>query len=64
MEREVRDRRSWAQMGEEAGGEQERGNSETDGVVSQVVEAVEGVVSSLFYERWGFELLVSSWEMG
>ena len=64
LEREVRDRRSRARMGEEAGGERKRGNSETDGVVSQVVEAVEGVVSSLFYDRWGFELLVSSWEMG
>ena len=43
--------------------ELERGNRETDGVVSRVVEAVEGVVSSLFYDRWGFGLLCSSWEM-
>ena len=64
LEREVRDRRLRAWMGEETGGEWERGNCETDGVVSRVVEAVEGVVSSLFYDRWGFELLVSSWEMG
>ena len=63
LEREVRDRRSRARMGEEAGGERERGNRETDGVVSRVVEAVEGVVSSLFYDRWGFGLLCSSWEM-
>ena len=44
-------------------GEREQGNRETDGVVSRVVEAVEGVVSSLFYDRWGSGLLCSSWEM-
>ena len=63
LEREVRDRRSRARMGEEAGGERERGNRETDGVVNRVVEVVEGVVSSLFYDRWGFEMLVSSSKM-
>ena len=46
----MRDRRSGARKtrGEEVEGEQDR---ETDVLVSRVVEAVEGVVSSLFYDR-------------
>ena len=51
LEREVRDRRSRVRKarGEEVEGERDR---ETDVLVSRVVEAVEGVVSSLFYDRW------------
>ena len=47
--REVRDRRSRAR-GEKAPGTGVGRGCETDGVVSRVVEAVEGVMSSLFYD--------------
>ena len=44
LEREMRDRRSRAR--------EEAGDRETDAVVTRVVEAVEGVLSRLFYDRW------------